>query len=68
MDALTLNQHRLEDAPPVSPEVLQHTFGSRVVGIGRMVVMLDPWDKPSYITRAWCLFELYTSIRWVRLG
>jgi hypothetical protein len=24
--------------------------------------MLEPWRNPSYLTRAWCLFELYTAI------
>ena len=28
-----------------------------------MVVMLDPWDNPGYVKRAWCLFELYTAIQ-----
>ena len=25
--------------------------------------MLEPWDDPGYVKRAWCLFELYTAIR-----
>ena len=24
--------------------------------------MLEPWRNPAYLTRAWCLFELYTAI------
>jgi len=24
--------------------------------------MLEPWNDPTYLTRAWCLFELYTAI------
>jgi hypothetical protein len=24
--------------------------------------MLEPWRNPTYLTRAWCLFELYTAI------
>ena len=25
--------------------------------------MLDPWDDPGCVQRAWCLFELYTAIQ-----
>ena len=25
--------------------------------------MLHPWDESLYTTRAWCLFELFTSIQ-----
>lgn len=25
--------------------------------------MLEPWHDPGYVKRAWCLFELYTSIQ-----
>ena len=28
--------------------------------------MLEPWNDPGYVKRAWCLFELYTSIQHVR--
>lgn len=24
--------------------------------------MLEPWSQPTYLTRAWCLFELNTAI------
>ena len=24
--------------------------------------MLDPWDDPGCVQRAWCLFELYTAV------
>ena len=44
------------------PEALQKAFGDRVVAIGRVLPMLEPWDDPGYVKRAWCLFELYTAI------
>ena len=63
MDCFTLNQHRIDLGNAATPEELQEVFGVRVTGIGHMVVMLDPWDNPGYVKRAWCLFELYTAIQ-----
>ena len=62
MDCFTLNQHRIASGPVATPEELREVFGGRVTGIGSMVVMLDHWDNPGYVKRAWCLFELYTAI------
>jgi len=59
--SLCLNQHRIGQQV-VSPEELANEFGPRVQAIGRVLPMLDPWRNPSYLTRAWCLFELYTAI------
>ena len=63
MDCFALNQHRIDLGNVATPEELQVVFCGRVTGIGRMVVMLDPWDNPGYVKRAWCLFELYTAIQ-----
>eukprot|EP00038_Savillea_parva_P006120 m.161761 g.161761 ORF g.161761 m.161761 type:complete len:2425 (-) comp12114_c0_seq1:110-7384(-) len=59
--SLCLNQHRIVKA--LSPEELASEFGPRVVAIGQLLPMLDPWQQPIYMTRAWCLFELYTAIQ-----
>jgi hypothetical protein len=59
--SLCLNQHRIGQMT-VSPQSLAHEFGSRVQSIGRLLTMLEPWHNPLYLTRAWCLFELYTAI------
>ena len=59
--SLCLNQHRIGKAV-VSPEDLAAEFGPRVQAIGRLLPMLEPWDHPVYLSRAWCLFELYTAI------
>mmetsp|Transcript_9598 Transcript_9598/g.12088 ORF Transcript_9598/g.12088 Transcript_9598/m.12088 type:complete len:581 (-) Transcript_9598:106-1848(-) len=42
-------------------EEFQNTFHSRVVEIGHIVALMCPWDKPIYITRIWCIFELYVA-------
>ena len=66
--SLCLNQHGFEArilkaGGPGGPEALQRAFGDRVVAIGRILPMLEPWDNPGYVKRAWCLFELYTAIQ-----
>ena len=38
------------------------TFGESIQSINKMMLVLSPWDKPVSLTRAWCLFEIYTSI------
>ena len=59
--SLCLNQYRMADNDV--EQDLQKEFGDRVVAIGRILPMLEPWDDPGYVKRAWCLFELYTAIR-----
>ena len=34
---------------------------STIEQIGRTVIILDPWDKPTAISRCWCLYEIYIS-------
>ena len=60
--SLCLNQHRLGGGDSATPEDLAKEFGERVVALGRILPMLEPWDDPGYVKRAWCLFELYTAI------
>ena len=66
-----LNQHGINGLPrgdnidPSDPRAaarLAKGFYDRIVGIGRILPMLEPWDSPGYVKRAWCLFELYTAV------
>jgi len=59
--SLCLNQHRIIAA--LTPDQLAKEFGERVTGIGLVLPMLEDWQNPGYVKRAWCLFELYTAIR-----
>ena len=66
--SLCLNQHGFEArickaGGSGGPGVLQKAFGDRVLAIGRILPMLEPWDDPGYVKRAWCMFELYTAIQ-----
>ena len=55
IDVLCWNQHgRLSD--PVSE------WETRVGAIGHQLTMLHPWNNPVYVTRAWCIFELWHAI------
>eukprot|EP00913_Durusdinium_trenchii_P020043 g18839.t1 len=43
-------------------EDLRGIFESHLVEAGRMLVLLDTVLEPTYVTRAWCIFESYVSI------
>ena len=34
----------------------------RVQAIGHQLTMLHPWNSPIYVTRGWCIFELWYAI------
>ena len=58
--SMCLNQHRFEK--DLTPDELSAEFGPRVTSIGRITPMFDTWQATGYVSRAWCLFELYTAI------
>eukprot|EP00931_Biecheleriopsis_adriatica_P087127 TRINITY_DN61637_c0_g1_i1.p1 TRINITY_DN61637_c0_g1~~TRINITY_DN61637_c0_g1_i1.p1 ORF type:complete len:933 (+),score=138.48 TRINITY_DN61637_c0_g1_i1:76-2874(+) len=57
-----VNQHRVKSKGQVPFAHFEEVFRKRVVGIGRIIAMISPWDRPLYLTRAWCIFEVYTAI------
>ena len=48
--------------PGIVMKDLQKEFADRVLAIGRILSMLEPWADPGYVRRAWYPFELYTAI------
>eukprot|EP00051_Salpingoeca_urceolata_P024110 m.420459 g.420459 ORF g.420459 m.420459 type:complete len:735 (-) comp20189_c0_seq3:296-2500(-) len=38
------------------------TFRDSISAIGSVVAVLHPWHKPIPVERAWCLFELHTTL------
>ena len=38
------------------------TFRNSIKSIGQVLLVLAPWDDPMPVKRAWCLFEIATSI------
>lgn len=59
--ALCLSNHRSIDL--LTAEDLARTFKTRVQAIGIVLPLLAPWDNPVYVTRAWCLCELYQTLK-----
>ena len=51
--SLCLNQHRMDLGNAAAPADLAKEFGERVVAIGHILPMLEPWDDPGYVKRAW---------------
>ena len=43
-------------------EVLQVAFGEQIKAIGATLIVASPWNNPAFLNRAWCLFELMTSV------
>ena len=62
---LCVNQHRVVEKKKrkedISFDVFQKTFYDRVTSIGHILAMMAPWTAPTYLTRAWCVFELFTA-------
>jgi tetratricopeptide (TPR) repeat protein len=54
------NQHRVAEKD-VSFHDFKEIFGEHVKNIGHIVALLTPWDKPLYLTRVWCIFEIFTA-------
>ena len=65
---LCVNQHRVvenknssEKSSEDTFETFQKIFHDRVVSIGHVVALMSPWESPVYLTRIWCIFELYIA-------
>jgi len=57
------NQYRIKDAgSQVSPQELKSTFEHSLEQVGQMVIMLNDFFDPMYISRAWCIFETYICV------
>ena len=55
------NHHRIKEVPNVPLEEFRSIFKHRITSIGHIVAMMSPWNLPVYLTRAWCILELYTA-------
>jgi tetratricopeptide (TPR) repeat protein len=58
-DLVTNNQHKATSFPF---EWWCTTFKESIRGIGSVLLCMLPWDNPIPLTRAWCLFEMYSTI------
>ena len=58
-DLFSNNQHQAGGLPFVW---WQTTFRSAIEDFKHTVLVLAPWNDPVVFTRAWCLFEIFTSV------
>jgi Flp pilus assembly protein TadD len=58
-DLVTNNQHKATSFPF---EWWCTTFKESIRSIGSVLLVMTPWDRPIPLTRAWCLFEIYSTI------
>jgi len=57
------NQYRIqEEATQTGSDDLKEIFESHLVEAGHMLVLLDTIVQPTYVSRAWCIFESYVCI------
>ena len=58
-DVFTVNQRARLQVPP---DWWFTTFKEAVASIGHTVLVLMPWDDPIPLTRAWCIWEILSTI------
>jgi tetratricopeptide (TPR) repeat protein len=58
-DLFSNSQHRAGSLPF---EWWETTFRTAIEGFKHTVLVLAPWKSPVVFTRAWCLFEIFTSV------
>lgn len=54
--------HHENSKAVVDTAVLEAAFTAQVRGIGQTLIIGTPWSNPHFLSRAWCLFELLTSV------
>lgn len=59
-DLFSNNQHGLDEPPPF--EWWCHTFLNAIKTINRTVMIIEPWEDPTPLTRAWFVGYVYTCI------
>jgi len=59
------NQHRIlaPDAGSRGSDTLGETFEQNLLRTKHMVAVLDTFDKPTYLTRIWTIFEQFTAMK-----
>ena len=59
------NQHRVAESKKLGEEIsfeeFSTIFGDRVQNIGHVVAIMAPWRQPVYVSRVWCIYELFTA-------
>ncbi|KAJ3230982.1 Kinesin light chain 3 [Chytriomyces hyalinus] len=59
-DIFSNSQHETASKPF---EWWENTFMSAIKKMGQVVMVLIPWSEPIPLTRAWCIFEIYSTVK-----
>ena len=41
--------------------VVYQRFMQSIADIGHTILVIEPWDEPLPFTRAWCLWEIFST-------
>lgn len=62
---LCINQHRVyedrKSGKMVPFDEFKCIFEGRVKSINKLIAVFSPWSEPRYLTRVWCIFEIFTA-------
>jgi GTPase SAR1 family protein/tetratricopeptide (TPR) repeat protein len=56
-DIFSVSQHKSESR---DINWWQSTFQNAVGCMGQVLMVMQPWDNPTTLTRVWCIFEIYS--------
>ncbi len=59
MDIFVDSQHVTNTGPSKDPSWYMSTFKTSISRIGRLLLVVDVWDNPTALRRAWCVLELH---------
>ncbi len=60
LDIFVINQHGTASLPD---DFWTVTFMDMIDRIGTALLVLEPWDSPVALSRAWCLWEVFSAIK-----
>ena len=59
-DCFVIDEHATQS---LTQEWWKTTFTECIARIGHTVMVLSPWNAPIPLTRAWCLWEIYSTVK-----
>ena len=63
IDAFVISQNVRDRLTEGSPGALFEETQELIKSIGTVAVILTPFEKPSCLTRSWCLFEFFSALK-----
>jgi hypothetical protein len=59
IDIFSTSQHIAVDRPS---SWWMETFKKAIAKMGRLAMVMNPWDNPNCLKRAWCVLELFSCV------